>query len=353
MKESLRERIREYADECLGWSAGERELFFADDAFRVTQAFARQARLFDADVPLEPLFQALRNLWIMNGIQIMLDRPLELTPAVLAYSLLYPYTDNPLDSPDINTAAKWATSERLTRRLRGVRLAPTDANEPKVFRLVEMIEGQYPRPVFPDVYLGLLAIHRGQCRSLDQQGGPSWGDTDVLGISLAKGGSSVLADGYLVAGSLTDAEAEFLFGYGTLLQLLDDLQDVTADRAAGHLTIFSRVADGRPLDPVAIRLLNFMDRVLEAGAVRFDGARCRSLWTAIRRNCVHLLLQAVAHNRGLFTAKLVRELEPHSPFPFASLNKLKRRAERRHAAITKTWAKRGVRLSVWDALGAD
>ena len=183
-----------------------------------------------------------------------------------------------------------------------------------MFRLVEMIEGQYPRPVFPDVYLGLLAIHRGQCRSLDQQGGASRGDIDVLSISLAKGGSSVLADGYLVAGSLTDAEAEFLFGYGTLLQLLDDLQDVTADRAAGHVTIFSRVADGRPLDPVAIRLLNFMDRILEAGAVRFDGARCRSLWRAIRRNCIHLLLQAVANNRRLFTAKLASRIR-RSPSP--------------------------------------
>ena len=264
--------------------------------------------------------------------------------------MLYPYTDNPLDGPDIDAATKRTSDERLARRLRGARLEPVDANEHKVSQLVGMIEGQYPRNDFPAVYLGLLAIHRAQCRSLGQHGRQSPYETDILGISLAKGGSSVLADGYLVAGALSDAEAKFLFGYGVLLQLLDDLQDVGPDREAGHMTVFSQTAEGWPLDRITTRLLGFMDRILDSGARRFDGPRCQSLWMAIRRNCTHLLLQAVATNRGLFTSELVTAFESHSPLPFASLGTLRRRAERRHDTIKRTWAKQGVDLSIWEML---
>jgi len=349
-KESIKARIRQYVTTCLGWSPGEQQLFFSDDAFRVTQEFAQEARRFDVDVQVEPLFQALRNVWIMNGLQILLGRPMELTPAVFAYSLLYPYTDNPLDAMEIDDATKRARAERLARRLRGARLEPVDANEHKVSQLVGMIEGQYPRNDFPAVYLGLLAIHRAQCRSLDQHGRQSPYETDILGISLAKGGTSVLADGYLVAGALSDAESEFLFGFGTLLQFLDDLQDVGPDRDAGHMTIFSQTVEGWPLDRITTRLLDFMDRILNSGASRFDGPRCQSLWLAIRRNCTHLLLQAVATNRSLFTSELVKTFESHSPLPFASLGTLRRRTKRRHDKIKRTWAKQGVDLLVWEML---
>ena len=349
-KESIKARIREYATTCLGWSPGEQQLFFSDDAFRVTQEFAREARRFDVDVQAEALFQALRNVWIMNGLQILLGRPIELTPAVFAYSLLYPYTDNPLDATELDDATKRARTERLARRLRGARLEPADENEHRVSQLVGMIEGQYPRNDFPAVYLGLLAINRAQCRSLDQHGCRSPYETDILGISLAKGGSSVLADGYLVAGALSNAESEFLFGFGALLQLLDDLQDVCLDREAGHMTIFSQTAVGWPLDRITTRLLDFMDRILNSGAARFDSPRCQSLWMAIRRNCTHLLLQAVATNRSLFTSELVQTFESHSPLPFASLRTLRRRAKRRHDKVKRAWAKQGVDLLVSEML---
>ena len=350
LRGSIKTSVREYATACLGWSSGERQLFFSDDAFRVTREFAREARRFDADVQMEALFQALRNVWIMNGLQILLGRPMELTPSVFAYSLLYPYTDNPLDGPDADGVTKKASNERLAKRLRGQQLEPVDAHERNVFQLVGMIEGQYPRNDFPSVYLSLLAIHRAQCSSLGQHGRQSPYETDILGISLAKGGSSVLADGYLVAGALSDTEAEFVFGYGTLLQLLDDLQDVGPDRQAQHMTIFSQTAEGWPLDGITTRLLGFMARILDSGAERFDHPRCQSLWMAMRRNCTHLLLQAVATNRGLYTSELVQALESYSPLPFSSLGTLKRRAERRHRKIKRAWAKQGVDLSVWEML---
>lgn len=48
-------------------------------------------------------------------------------------------------------------------------------------------------------------------------------ELETLTVYLAKGGASVLADGYLVAGKLTKDQEYFLFGYGAYLQLLDDI----------------------------------------------------------------------------------------------------------------------------------
>lgn len=84
---------------------------------------------------------------------------------------------------------------------------------------------------------------------------------DVLGISLEKGGASVLADAYLVQGTVDDAVASFAVGWGALLQFVDDLQDVATDRADGVLTVFSQGAGRWPLDPLENRLLGFSRRL--------------------------------------------------------------------------------------------
>ena len=49
----------------------------------------------------------------------------------------------------------------------------------------------------------------------------------------------MLVHGYLTKGHLSPEEEDFFFRYGVLLQLLDDMQDVAVDQAAGHHTIFS------------------------------------------------------------------------------------------------------------------
>ena len=61
-----------------------------------------------------------------------------------------------------------------------------------VERTARMIESQYERDDFPAVYLSLLAIHQAQWASLRQQSPEI--DDEALGLSIAKGGASVLAD---------------------------------------------------------------------------------------------------------------------------------------------------------------
>lgn len=334
-QEATRETVRRFGEERLGWPEGYRDLLFADEFFTATQEFVRQARAFDPAIVLEEVGQALRNVWIMNSIQMLLDLPVGLTPAVFAYSMLYPYTDNYLDDPGVSAAVKEAFCRSLGLRLAGEAVTPRDARQRDVYRLIEQIEGQFPRGSFPEVYLSLLAIHRGQVKSLTQQGRAQCPyESDLLGISVEKGGASVLADGYLVAGRLTREEADFLFGYGVFLQLLDDLQDVAADQRANHMTIFSLTASRWPLDRLVSRLFWYTRRVLRSSP-RFAGSGLAAVRDLIERNCTFLLVAAVAEHPSLFSRPYVRALEEQWPLDFAALRKLKRRGQKRYEQVLR------------------
>ena len=340
-KEALRETVRRFGEERFGWPRGYRDLLFGDDFFTATQEFARQARAFDPSIALEDVGQALRNVWIMNSVQMLLGLPVVHSPSVFAYSMLYPTTDNFLDDPAVSRQAKKDFCDDLGRRLAGEDVVPGEARQRNVYRLVAMIEDQFPHESFPEVFLSLLAIHRGQVKSLTQQGGAqSPFETDLLGISVEKGGSSVLADGYLVAGRLSRDEADFLFGYGVFLQLLDDLQDAAADRQSHHMTLFSLPAGRWPLDRLASRLFWMIRRVLTTSP-RFAGPQHAAVRDLIERNCTFLLVVAVAENQDLFTRPFVRALEAQWPLDFGAMRKLKRRGRKRFERTLEVLRRRG------------
>lgn len=327
-KESVRERLQRFGDARLGWPAGYRRLVFADAFFAGSVAFAREARAFDPELPLDSLWQALRNVWIGNSLQMLLDLPVGLNPGLFAYSMLYPLTDNLLDDPAVAGDAKRAFNHRFGRRLAGLPVRAAGAGEAAVFRLVGRIEGAFPRRRFPGVFASLLAIHGGQVLSLTQQDDPGLSDGDLLAISCEKGGTSVLADLYLVAGTATAAAERFAFGYGVFLQLLDDLQDVERDLAAGHQTLFTRAAARGPLDAPAAALANLIDRVLDdpelLGAPDFADRK-----DLIRRNCRGLLVGALADQERRFSRRFRRAVARRWPLSFRAMRRLRRRAERR------------------------
>jgi len=219
------------------------------DALR---AFPVRARSFDSSLRPAEIYQAARNALTMHCLQALLGVAVESTPAVLGYSLLYPFTDNLLDDESLDVAAKVAFSRRLADRLRGREVDPCDMREARIFQLVAMIEGQYPRERFPGVFASLLAIHHAQERSIALIAGatPLPGRT-IVEIGVEKGGTSVLADGYLVAGALTPAQAGCIFGLGVFLQLRDDLEDVEDDGTRGLETVFSAPWAGCLDEPTA------------------------------------------------------------------------------------------------------
>ena len=328
-RESVADRLRAFGAERLGWPGGYGRLVFADAFLASSVAFAREARAFDPTLPLEGLGQALRNVWIGNSLQMRLGRPVRCGEGLFAYSMLYPLTDNRLDDPRLSPIAKHAFNRRFGRRLAGEAVDPADAAEAAVFALVARIEGEYPRRDHPAVHDSLLAIHAGQTRSLAQQDDPGLDDHELLAISCEKGGTSVLADLWLVAGEADAAEQRFAFGYGVFLQLLDDLQDVEADLAVGHQTLFTRAAARGPLDAPAARLARFVDRVLDAEPLADEAAAERR--DLVRRNCRALLVSSVAAQPRRFTWRFRRAVERRWPFTLGAMRRLRARAEKRFA----------------------
>jgi hypothetical protein len=327
-QDSVRERLQELGQVHLGWPDGYRRLLFGNAYFEASRAFAREARRFDPGMPLEDLWQSLRNVWIGNSLQMLLELPVGVGPGLFAYSMLYPVSDNLLDDPTVAPEEKSAFNARFGRRLAGVPVSAAAARERAAFRLVERIEEEFPRHRFPDVFESLLAIHAGQVRSLDQHGERPLGEAELLAASCEKGGSSVLADLYLVAGSASPAEESFAFGYGVFLQLLDDLQDVESDLAAGHQTLFTSAARSGPLDAITARLSGFVNRVLDAGSA-FAGPGFAERRDLIRRNCLTLLVSAVAERPGRFTWSFRRRMESRWPLSLAALRRLRKRLQSR------------------------
>ena len=333
-QEAVAARLRAFGERRLGWPSGYGRLAFGDAFLAASLAFAREARAFDPTLSVESLGQALRNVWIGNSLQMRLGLPVALDGGLFAYSMLYPLTDNLLDDPARDASGKRAFNRRFGRRLAGEPVAPADAGESAVFALVARIEAEFPRGAFPEVHGSLLAIHAGQTRSLAQQDDPRLGEDELLSITCEKGGSSVLADLFLVAGRPGGPDRRFAFGYGVFLQLLDDLQDVEVDRDSGHHTLFTRAAARGALDEPAARLARFVDRVLDSEPLADEEAAERR--DLVRRNCRTLLVSAVAAQPRCFSRRFRRSIERQWPFTLGAMRRLRARAERRFAGPLAT-----------------
>ncbi len=324
---------RAFARSSLGIDDAHMDLLLQGGFTPCAREFADRARRFDAKMPFEDIVQASRNVWTMNGLQTMLGLPLRVTPSAFGYSMLYPYTDNLLDDPDVPEEEKARVNERFGRRIAGENLAPKTAYETALWSLFAEIESEYDRAKAPRVYESLEVIHRAQTESvrLLRRDEPPYG-VDVLGISLEKGGASVLADGYLVAGDLTRSQAALFFGLGALLQLADDLQDVDGDRRSGTLTVFSQAARRWPLDRLVSRALHFRAFVLSEFHPG-DAPGAARLGDLMRGASLQLILGAVGAAPRLFTREYVRNLERFSPFRFHALLGQRRRLERQRVSF--------------------
>ncbi len=303
--------------------------FFVDKGYSlVTEEFIKEVREFDSSMNVYDTFQAIRNVWIMNSIQVLFNMEPKLTPSIFSYSMLYPYSDNYLDDPEISTENKMDFNKKFRKWLCGEEAKTSNTNEENIYKLVKKIEGEFPRERYPQVSQSLLAIHKGQEKSLLQQREKSLPyERDIIGISIEKGGASVLADGCLVKGELTLEEADFMFGYGVFLQIIDDLQDVEEDLSNGHMTILSQVAQKWSLDKLVNKLLWFIEETVENAEV-FLSEDSTKLKKIIQKYCIIMIFEAISKNRKGFSKKYIKELEKYSMLRFSYYKKLKRRFQK-------------------------
>jgi hypothetical protein len=189
----------------------------------------------------------------MIAFQIQVNLPLILTDSIFGYNMLYPYTDDFIDSNQIPREAKKEFINIFHERLlfgqsiynpnayfngkqsnvNQLNLPPlleayTDRVE-KIFDMVKFIENDWKRgEKYQGVYMSLATIHESQMKSILQHAKAEDGYqptmTLIEQISAEKGGASLIAAGFLIEGRLTRAKMAYLEYLGFALQLLDDLQ---------------------------------------------------------------------------------------------------------------------------------
>ena len=298
--------------------------------------FARMARHFDPQISSEDIYQAGRNVMTMNLLQLLLNLPVQISPAIFAYSMLYPYSDNYLDDPSISNQTKLTFGEHFKRRLNGELIRPANQREQTIFDLIGMVEGQFERAQYPQVYQSLNAIQDAQQKSLKLQHiNTSPYDTNILEIVFEKGGTAVLADGYLVAGSLSPAEADFMFTYGVFTQLMDDLEDVQRDLNDGILTLFSHSARLKtPLDGLTNRTFA-MGQILLNRLDCFNSTAQKPIREILQKSIHPLLIVSAAGLGSYYSRGYLSELENHLPFHYSFLSKQRKKIIRQKTTLTR------------------
>lgn len=294
-----------------------------DKFIKATKEFILSSKKFDENLSYEDIGQAMRNLWIVNMLQQAFGEEIKFTNAIFGYSMLYPYTDNYLDSIEVNKDKKIEFSNRFTKRLGGEKIIANNYHEEQVYRLVQLIEDDFDREKYPEVYISLNLIHSAQINSLRQQEYNSIPyEKDILGISIEKGGASVIADGNLIRGEMTKNEEMFSCGYGFLLQLGDDLQDIKDDLKNDHITIMSQLAGKYYLDAIVNKLINLTIKVVD-DAECFVCKNTNELKELIKNNCIYMILFAIIDNKEYFTQEYLENIKNYLPFTIEFCEKLK------------------------------
>lgn len=305
--------------------------------FEITKVFIKQCKAFDKKISYEDIGQAMRNVWIISLLQKMKDVDISFSMAIFGYSMLYPYTDNYLDDVEISMEEKNEFNHRLHKRLLGENIEGRNDHEKQVFKLVEYIESVFRREEYPKVFKGLLLIYEEQVKSLRQQEGISNPyEKDMLDISIEKGGASVIGDGYLIEGNLTREEEIFTYGYGFLLQLCDDLQDVKVDYENKHMTIMSQLAGKYELDNIVNKLINLTINVLD-DATCFKGENVKDVKKLIKDNCILMIIFAIVMNKEYFSKGYIKEVSKYLPFTLSYTENMRENLKKKFGNVKKSY----------------
>lgn len=287
--------------------------------------FQKGCREFDADISQEALFQAFRNYSVYAVFLILNGMPQHCHQAILAYSLLYPYTDNVLDDPGFSTHQKKSLNDLIYARLTGETAmpAPVSLQEEQVDRLLRMVEEYYPYSTHQTLYDSLLLIYDAQLDSLRQQNPahrPSTGE--ILALSVYKGSTSVLADRCLMPLELSEAELPFYLGLGFFLQLCDDLQDIEEDLQNGSCTLFTSVSGKEERSLLVNRMFHYLEILFQENSSLFDGQK--EAVSFLQKNCHTLIISTVLSVPQYFCKNYVTKLEQYFPVTGAYLDRQSR-----------------------------
>lgn len=289
------------------------------DSFkRETKHFLNKVRDFDETLNQAQIWQTLRNYFIYAIIVEMQGEEQNADNPILAYSLLYPYTDNYIDNKWVSRHEKERYNRMIASKLMGESVIPENLLEERTCCLLDMILNDYEGEKQKRVAEILLRLLEAQNKSISQQNDDVT-EEDILKISICKGSNSVLADYLFASSDWLQEEERFYEKFGFLLQLVDDLQDINEDRGIGSHTLMTQAEEKERLEQCVNHLLWFSWNVICGFNPRNPGIK-----VFVLKNCVEISLLAAAVNYRFFSAKYLKALEPYLPFSLDFLKKSKK-----------------------------
>ena len=271
--------------------------------------FMRQVRTFSPELSFEGIGQALRNYIVYAMFKEIHEKQSGFSMAGFGYSMLYPFTDNYIDSINLSEAEKAEFNQIIRDKIKGNRPHPKCLHQQKTCALLQAIESEYPRENDTTVYDLLLMMLEAQENSLRQQNNNvKLTLEERLDISLYKGGISVLIDRYFVKKELTEAETIMYLGLGFFLQLADDLQDIGEDSRQGYQTLLTDDLNCSSEEQLVNKMLNFVHKIM--ATYKAENALFQDF---VLNNCFQLIYTSVIRSKEFFSQEYLKQIEKYLP----------------------------------------
>ena len=284
------------------------------------KSFVRQTRSFDDELDMIQIWQAMRNYLIYAMIVEMQAEKQEAKLPILCYSLLYPYTENYLDSASMQNKQKNYYNQLIADKISGKEVSCHSKLEEQTNRLLDGILQNYSSEELEQIRVALFALLEAQSESIQQQGKESaLTEQELCNISVRKGSTSVLVDYFFSTMDWRIEEITFYLKFGFLLQLIDDFQDIAEDEQENRHTLMTQAKTKGVLEQRLNHLLWFIDSVMK----EFEPRNTR-IKPFVQRHCMGMVLITAAMNPSLLSSAYVEHIEKYLPF---SIEYLKKKAE--------------------------
>ncbi len=281
--------------------------------------FTKQVRLFSPELRFYEIGQGIRNYIVYAMFKVIHLVQSGFSNAAFGYSMLYPFTDNYIDSMKLSSHEKKKYNQLIRDKLMGKEVHPACEHHKKTCDLLQAIASDYPRDKDDRIYTLLLMMLEAQEESLRQQNQTeTLSEEDRLYISLFKGGVSVLVDRFLINKELTPADFHFYMGFGFFLQLADDLQDIKEDSEKGHQTLFTINLSMEQEERLVNKLLHFLNGIMNTYSAENDTFK-----TFIHKSSNLLIYTSLCGSKEFFSQEYRRRIETYLPVTLSYLEAAK------------------------------
>jgi hypothetical protein len=277
--------------------------------------FLKQVRLFSPELRFDEIGQAIRNYIVYAMFKVIHRVPTGYHSAGFGYSMLYPFTDNYIDSCKPSSEEKLIYNQLIRDKLMGREVHPGCEHHKKTCDLLQAIASEYPREKDARIYTLLLMMLEAQEESLRQQNqNITLSEEERLNISLFKGGVSVLVDRFLINKELTPADLHFYLGFGFFLQLADDLQDIREDSEKGYQTLFTVDLSPEREERLVNKLLNFLHHIMNSYSAENDTFK-----NLVQASSNHLVYTSLCGSKEFFLTEFQNRIERYLPVTLSYL----------------------------------